>query len=67
MKILMLRNAAASYGCKLSEGESGDVDKELAETLIARGIAVHGEIKAVPELATIEASESPVDTKTKKK
>lgn len=49
MKILMLRNAAASFGCKLSEGQTGDVDQSIAEILIARGIAVPGEIKAVPE------------------
>jgi alkyl sulfatase BDS1-like metallo-beta-lactamase superfamily hydrolase len=59
MKILMLRNAAASYGCKLSEGETGDVDKELADTLIARGIAVPGEIKAVPEKTSGKPSTKP--------
>ena len=63
MKILMLRNAAASYGCKLSEGETGDVDKEMAETLIARGIAVPGKIEAVPEKPNVKPSTNPATVK----
>jgi hypothetical protein len=59
MKILMLRNAAASFGCKLTEGETGDVDKSLAEALIARGIAVSAEIKAVPEKPNVKPSTKP--------
>lgn len=38
-RIELLRNPAAAFGCDLVEGETGDVDASLAETLIARGIA----------------------------
>jgi hypothetical protein len=40
MNITMLRNAASKYGCKLMEGETGEVDDKLAEELIADRIAV---------------------------
>lgn len=39
MKIKMLRNPAARLGCELSEGETGDVDDDLAEKLIEMNIA----------------------------
>jgi hypothetical protein len=59
MKITMLRNPAASFGCKLGEGQTGDIDKELAERLIELNIAVpfvkEEKIKGVPEEPQIKA------------
>ena len=56
-KVLMLRNAASSFGCSLSEGETGDIDSDLADSLIAHGIAVPASIKAVPEAPQISGSD----------
>lgn len=39
MKITMLRNAASKYGCKLNEGETGEVDDALAADLVDAKIA----------------------------
>lgn len=39
MKLKMLRTPSKKLGCELSEGQVGDVPKELAETLIANRIA----------------------------
>jgi len=40
MNITMLRNAAAKFGCKLMEGQTGDVDDAIAKELIDARIAV---------------------------
>lgn len=66
MKIRMHRNAAASYGCKLSEGETGTVDDPLGRHLVAEGIAecldpppAAAAIRAVPTPGTIAAPAPP--------
>lgn len=38
--VKMLRNPAKKYGCDLTEGQTGDVDVELADALMKDGIAV---------------------------
>jgi heterodisulfide reductase subunit C len=63
MKLRMLRNVAASFRCDLREGESGDVDTELAETLIKRGLAVPVSDEAQPKAETLKAVESPATVK----
>jgi len=55
MKITMLRNAAAKFGCKLSEGETGEVDNELAQELVDAKIAVPAEEKSVKAVAKTPA------------
>lgn len=35
----MLRNPAANVGCRLQEGESGEVHDNLGRTLVAAGLA----------------------------
>lgn len=40
MNITMLRNAAAKFGCKLMEGQTGEVDDTIAKELIDARIAV---------------------------
>jgi len=57
----MLRNPAKSLGCELMEGETGDVNDDLANRLISQNIAVASpeEIKAVakkPPIADAKAS-----------
>lgn len=60
MKITMIRNAARHYGCDLKEGETGEVDDKLAESLISAGVAVavatpsKKKIEAVPEKPAIK-------------
>jgi hypothetical protein len=56
--IKMLRNPAGSIGCQLLEGETGEVGSELADMLVASGlavVAVPDEIKAVPDPPSIVA------------
>jgi len=55
MKITMLRNAAAKFGCKLSEGETGEVENELAKELVDAKIAVQADEKSVKAVAKIPA------------
>lgn len=62
MKIRMLRNASASYGCTLHEGETGDVDPVLGRSLVDAKIAESLDpapptqpILAVPEPPAIAA------------
>jgi len=57
----MLRNPSDSFGCELKEGETGDVRKDLAERLIAQGIAVavQEEVKAVAEKPSIADAKAP--------
>jgi len=63
MKIKLLRNPAASFGCEIKEGESGEVETNLAETLIKRGLAVPVSDEASPKTETVKAVESPVTVK----
>ncbi len=57
MKVSMLRNPADSFGCKLTEGEAGEVPDAIGSKLIASGVAVRIDepegIKAVPESPSI--------------
>jgi len=39
MKITMLRSPAKSLGCKLTEGQTGDVDAETGKRMVDLGIA----------------------------
>jgi len=55
MKITMLRNPAKSLGCKLTEGQTGDVDAETGKRMIDLGI---------PEPGADAKPEPKVDTKT---
>lgn len=60
MKITMLRNPARHLGCDLKEGETGEVEDKLAESLIRIGLAVavatpsKKKIEAVPEKPAIK-------------
>jgi hypothetical protein len=56
--VKMLRNPAKSMGCQLLEGETGEVGSDLADMLVASGLAVVAipdEIKAVPSPPSIVA------------
>lgn len=79
-QIKLLRNPSRSFRCPLVEGETGSVHKELADTLIAMGIAepvaTPREIKGVPDTPTIAGvapvtreaeTESTLETKSKPK
>lgn len=39
MKVLMLRNPAANVGCRLEEGETGDVPDNMGRVLVSAGLA----------------------------
>jgi hypothetical protein len=39
LKVKLLRNPAAAYGCRLREAQTGIVDDELGRRLVAAGIA----------------------------
>jgi hypothetical protein len=52
MEILLLRNPSISLGCKLKEGETGNVSKELGGRLVALGIAVEIERELKPKKAS---------------
>ena len=53
MKIQLLRNPAKSLGCKLSEGESGDVDDSLGRILVKANLAVSLEPPPVVPVAPV--------------
>ena len=59
MNITMLRNAASKYGCKLMEGETGEVPDALAQELIDAKIAEPAKVeeksvKGVPKTPAIK-------------
>jgi hypothetical protein len=68
MKVKMLINAPRQLGCKLTEGETGEVSKKLGDRLIALGIASPVSppkpLRAVPEPAAIAKPEPPAITPT---
>jgi hypothetical protein len=68
MKIKLLRNAPRQLGCKLTEGETGEVSKRLADRLIDLGIAEpvgpSKQLRAVPEPVAIAEPEPPAITPT---
>ena len=39
MKVRMLRNPAASVGCRVAEGETGEVPDNLGRQLVSQGLA----------------------------
>lgn len=56
--VKMLRNPSSSFGCTLSEGETGEISSDLADLLVAEGLAVVSvpdEIEAVPHSPSIAA------------
>lgn len=63
MKVKLLRNPSDRFGCKLKEGETGEVPKDVADSLVKLGIAVEIEspsvVKAVPEKPAIAEAEAP--------
>jgi len=70
MQVLMLRNPRADLGCKLKEGEIGEVSDLLAKELIGLRIAqehtkkepeILGVAKA-PKIAKAEKHTKPKDT-----
>ena len=75
MKITLLRNPAASYGCSLLEGETGDVSTSLGEQLVAIGVAVAlvsdepkylpKKVKGVPKNPEIAKAVQPTIAETK--
>jgi hypothetical protein len=66
MKITMLRNAAKQYECGLSEGETGTVPADLAERLIADGIAVAVDVAEKPVKAVAKPPEIKGEAKESK-
>ncbi len=65
MKITMLRNAAKHVGCPLMEGETGEVENEIAERLVSTGIAilVTQEVKAIAKTPDIKGVTEKTDKK----
>ena len=41
MKVKMKRSAGDGFGCRLLEGETGEVSQQVGEKLVAYGIAEH--------------------------
>lgn len=39
MKVFIIRNPAAEFGCELFEGETGTVSDDLGNLLVSKGIA----------------------------
>jgi len=52
VKVRMLRNPAASVGCRVAEGETGEVPDNLGRQLVSQGLAVclDPPLKPKPEL-----------------
>lgn len=74
MKVLMRRNPAAAYGCKLQEGQTGSVDGALGRRLVAAGIAISLDdcptppVRAVPPSPAIaDATPPAIEAKPKSK
>jgi hypothetical protein len=71
MKIKLLRNPSSALGCELTEGESGEVSKELGDRLVDLGIAVEIErpVKVTGQAKQPEVTgvpEKPVKAKAKR-
>lgn len=64
MKIQLLRNPAKSLGCKLREGETGEVEDSLGKILVKSNLAVSLEpspdtsMKAVPAAPAISEAKA---------
>jgi hypothetical protein len=66
VKVLLLRNPAAELGCRIREGESGEVDEPIGRRLISLGIAIEIEqpkpvpvVRAIPEEPAIAKAKAP--------
>lgn len=57
MKVRMLRSPAFTLGCDLKEGEEGSVSTELANYLLALGIA-EAVVEPEPKSKTLKAVSS---------
>jgi hypothetical protein len=73
VKVFLKRNPADALGCRIAEGETGDVDANLGRQLVALGIADCLDpppepapvVRAVPEAPAI-AEARPVDIAPKR-
>ena len=66
MRIKLLRNPADSLGCRIAEGESGEIDDAIGRQLVSLGIAIEIEqpkpapvVRAVPDEPAIAESKAP--------
>ena len=66
MKVKLLRNPAAELGCRIQEGESGEIDDPIGHRLISLGIAIEIEqpkpvpvVRAIPEPPAIAEAAAP--------
>ena len=72
MRVQLLRNPAAELGCRIQEGEIGEVDAPIGRRLVSLGIAVELEepkpapvLRAIPDEPAI-AEAKPVDIAPKR-
>ena len=66
MRIKLLRSPAAALGCRIAEGESGEIDDAIGRQLVSLGIAIEIEqpkpapvVRAVPDEPAIAESKAP--------
>jgi hypothetical protein len=66
VKIEVLRNPAEAFGCRIAEGESGEVDDALGLRLVSLGIAIEIEqpkpvpvVRAIPDEPAIAQAQAP--------
>jgi hypothetical protein len=62
----VLRNPAEAFGCRIAEGESGEVDDALGLRLVSLGIAIEIEqpkpapvVRAIPDEPAIAQAQAP--------
>jgi len=74
VKVRMLRNPAASIGCRVAEGETGEVPDNLGRQLVSQGLAVCIDpppapvVRAIPNPPAIaEAAEPEIKPATERK
>jgi hypothetical protein len=66
MQIKLLRNPSVSFGCTLQEGESGEVDASLGQSLVSLGIALELPPKVKPEAKVKGVAKAPAIAKAAK-
>ena len=66
MRIKLLRSPAAALGCRIAEGESGEIDDAIGRQLVSLGIAIEIEqpkpapvVRAVPGEPAIASAKAP--------
>jgi hypothetical protein len=66
LKVQLLRNPAAELGCRIQEGESGEIDDPIGHRLISLGIAIEIEqpkpvpvVRAIPDEPAIAEAQAP--------